>query len=108
AVALHEGVFHLFVPDNGTAGDFLAGERRGEPPRGGTGYHATSKDGLNFTRVADVKIQGARHWLGNAQSDGRVITFFGTGGDGPGAGGLWRATSADGASWKLAEFSNRV
>jgi hypothetical protein len=110
AVALHNGVFHIFVPDNGTAGEFMGGQQRHDPPRGGAGYHATSEDGLNFTRGADVKVEGARRWLGNAQSDSKAITFFGTGGGGPGpnAGGLWRATSADGQNWKLADFSARI
>ena len=102
AVVLHAGVFHLFVPDNGT-GDPPMNRRDAPPrpenrPRDGVGYHATSSDGLNFTRVEDVKIEGRRRWLGNAQSDGKVITFFGTGEP-----GIWSATSADGQNWKLAE-----
>src|SRR5262249_29236716 len=48
AAALHEGVYHLFVPDNGTAAEMEENQRRHEPPRGGTGYHAVSRDGLNF------------------------------------------------------------
>lgn len=96
AVALHQGVFHLFVPDNGTAKDMTRGQQRHEPPRGGTGYHAISKDGLNFTRVEDVTVGGNRRWLGNAFSDGRQITFIGTGD----RSGAWMATSADGASWQ--------
>ncbi len=109
AVVLHQGVFHLFAPDNGTGQN--PGQRRGnEPaadrPREGVGYHATSKDGLNFTRVDDVQIEGRRSWLGNAQSDGKLITFYGTGeGMSTAAGGrprgaFWMATSADGKSWK--------
>ena len=90
AVALHRGVFHLFAPDNGPAGP----RRDGERPRDGVGYHATSEDGLNFTRVADVRIEGRRHWLGNAQSDGKAITFYGTGE------GIWTGTSEDGVEWK--------
>ncbi len=112
AAVLHQGVFHLYAPDNGTQLD--RGQRPGqEPPqdrpRSGIGYHATSKDGLNFTRAEDVTIDGRRRWLGNAQSDGIVITFYGTGDGGgpptPGEqqrGGLWVATSADGQTWKLA------
>lgn len=90
AVVLHRGVFHLFAPDNG-AGPNPAHSR----PPDGIGYHATSADGLKFTRAADVQMEGDRRWLGNAQSDGKVITFYGTGRD------LWTATSEDGASWKL-------
>jgi len=69
AVVLHRGVFHLFSPDNGPAGPRRDRER---PPDGG-GYHATSADGLNFTRGADVRIDGRRSWLGNAQSDGKAL-----------------------------------
>jgi hypothetical protein len=131
AVVLHKGVFHLFVPDNGT---WLPGLRGDGPPDGqrpppGVGYHATSRDGLEFTREDDVRVEGNRRWLGNAQSDGAAITFFGTGGPGlagpmpaPGLppeprpeqaparggafggqprGGIWRATSPDGAKWTL-------
>jgi len=86
AVALHNGAFHLIAPDN-------------ETTTGNRGYHATSKDGLNFTRTDDVQIEGRRRWLGNAQSDGKLITFYGTG-EGTSS-GLWMATSADGQNWKL-------
>jgi uncharacterized protein YciI len=69
------------------------------------GYHATSSDGLNFKREDDVKMEGHRQWLGNAQSDGKVITFFGTGAPQPGpdgrpGGSLWVATSKDGKTWE--------
>ncbi len=105
AAALHNGVFHLFVPDNGSAEDFMGGQQRHEPPRGGVGYHATSKDGLKFTRVEDVKISGNHRWLGNAQSDGKLITFFGTAErparPGQARGGVWAGTSADGSAWEL-------
>lgn len=132
AVALHDGVFHLFAPDNGAIGQPGApaaeGERRGTPPgqRGtgvpggppprpagagggaaairplpGKGYHATSTDGLAFTRQADVQIDGRRRWLGNAQSDGGRLVFFGTAEGSPGApGGVWTARSADGVTWE--------
>jgi hypothetical protein len=109
AVALHQEVFHLFAPDNGSGGPpgVPGAERRGdeEPPRLGAGYHAISRDGLNFIRQEDVQIEGDRRWLGNAQSDGTVIRFFGSGDPGgPGRrGGVWVAASADGQSWKLLE-----
>lgn len=99
AVAWHEGAFHLFVPDNGTAGEMMAGQQRGQRPGGGTGYHATSKDGLNFTRQPDVQLDGSLRWLGNAQSEGGAIRFFGTGGPG----GVWTATSTNGQSWMVEE-----
>jgi len=109
AVVLHQDVFHLYVPDNGTAEEMFGGQQRREPPPAGSAYHATSTDGLTFKRVDEVKVAGNRRWLGNAQSDGKLITFYGTGDGiptgGPGGqprGGLWMATSADGQSWKLA------
>jgi hypothetical protein len=95
AVALHEGTFHLIVPDNGAAEDFMS--RRGAPPGEGNGYHAVSKDGLTFERLADVKLPSRGHWLGNMQSDGNHLTFFGSG---PGS---WPMTSTDGAQWEPAE-----
>jgi hypothetical protein len=102
AVVLHEGVFHLFSPDNGKAGPpnrGPEGQRHPEDrPKEGVGYHATSRDGLNFARVEDVKIDGRRRWLGNAQSDGKAIIFFGTGEP-----GVWSATSTDGKDWTLAK-----
>jgi len=113
AVVLHSGVFHLYVPDNGTP--MPPGPPRSpsaaDRPREGVAYHATSKDGLDFTRVDDVQIAGRRRWLGNAQSDGQVITFCGTGQPGGSVspdrgqprGGVWLATSTDGQMWKLLE-----
>ncbi|MDQ7778711.1 MAG: hypothetical protein RDV41_03245 [Planctomycetota bacterium] len=128
AAVLHNGKFHLFVPNNGPAGG--PGGQPGGTPGGqpkdraseGLGYHAVSDDGLKFTRVDDVRIEGNRKWLGNAQSDGKTITFYGTGeglvvgGSGlePGSGeraprdrqprgSLWMATSEDGARWQLVE-----
>jgi len=98
AVALHQGVFHLFAPDNGSGLPPGTGPPRplDEGPRPGLGYHATSTDGLRFTRQDDVTIEGRRRWLGNAQSNGSTIIFFGTG-----EGGLWTATTADGQAWRL-------
>lgn len=103
AATLHKGVFHLIVPDNGTVADFAAGPARGQPPRGGTGYHAVSSDGLKFERVADVELPGNRRWLGNMQSDGGQVVFFGTGDP-----GLWSATSRAGEEWELSAIPLRV
>ncbi|MBX7211866.1 MAG: hypothetical protein K1X78_26405 [Verrucomicrobiaceae bacterium] len=94
AVVLHQGTFHLYSPDNGTAHEFQTNQDRREPPRAGTAYHATSTDGLNFTRVDDIHLDDHDlRWLGNAQSDGKTITFFATGR------GVFTATSSDGSSW---------
>ena len=46
-----------------------------------------------LTRAADVQVEGRWRWLGNAQSDGNMITFYGTGN------GLGMLTSPDGAVW---------
>jgi hypothetical protein len=101
-VVLHQGTYHLYAPDNGAGigpGE-PAPPRGAERPRPGTGYHATSQDGLSFKRAADVRVGDGRRWLGNAVSDGKEITFFGTGDGPPGrGGGLWQATSPDGFSW---------
>src|SRR5262245_50851862 len=97
AVALHEGVFHLIVPDNGTAEEMGRGQRGGQPPKGASGYHAVSRDGLSFERGADVTVEPRNRWLGNMQSDGTRLVFFGTG---PGP---WPLASGDGKTWSTAE-----
>lgn len=98
AVALHNGTFHLYAPDNGSGGPpgTPRDDRRSgaDLPQPGVGYHATSDDGLRFKRVEDVRMEGHQRWLGNAGSNGREITFYGTGNN-----GIWRATSADGTDW---------
>jgi hypothetical protein len=123
AVVLHNGMFHLYSPDNGVVG---AGgpEGRGPLPNPAaappsfSAYHATSADGLTFTRQPDVTLGEGLRWLGNAQSEGDAIRFFGTGagrgmpaGPPPGrgvggppigprpGGGIWTATSRDGFAW---------
>jgi hypothetical protein len=108
AVVLLQNTFHLFSPDNGRARQ--PGQPQNEGPASpGVGYHAISQDGLQFTRVEDVHMEGGRKWLGNAQSDGDVMIFFGTGGrtGKPGTrqtpGGGWVATSQDGQTWRLLE-----
>lgn len=94
AVVLHQGVFHLYSPDNGTVESFEENEQQHRPPPAGRAYHATSPDGLNFIRADDVTLNDDSRWLGNAQSDGRTITFFGTGR------GVFTATSLDGSQWQ--------
>lgn len=100
AVVLHAGTFHLFAPDNGTGVKPGTEQKEEDRPREGVGYHAVSEDGLAFRRADDVTIEGRRRWLGNAQSDGKEIWFYGTG-----DGGVWIATSADGATWRLVPTS---
>ena len=97
AAALHDGVFHLVVPDHGTAAELLARRKSGEPQPGGNGYHAISKDGLAFERAADLPLPSTRNlWWGNLLSEGDTLFFFGTG---PGP---WPLVSRDGMSWKPA------
>ncbi len=99
AVALHRGVFHLFAPDNG--GRPMGGVIPAQPTTG-MGYHAVSRDGLNFTREADVRAGSRARWLGNVQSDGKRMTFFGTADPGsPEGSSLWVGTSADGREWRM-------
>ena len=106
AVALHKGTFHLYAPDNGPARTRPRGAEEGPPaePPAGIGYHAVSQDGLVFQRTNDVHIAPPRRWLGNAQSQGETIKFYGTGG----RGGIWIGSSKDGANWNLAEQSVRI
>ncbi len=102
AVALHQGVFHLVVPDNGTVEGFPQGPGSGPPPGGGGGYHALSPDGLKFERVADLRLDSTRNrWLGGLVSDAGRLLFFGTG---PGP---WPMESQDGASWKSSKEAVR-
>lgn len=100
AAALHKGLFHLIVPDNGTPADFIQRPERGEPPKGGAGYHLVSTNGLNFSRLADVKLSPIYRWLGNMQSDAGNLVFFGTSDR-----GVWSAISADGNEWQLSSTS---
>ena len=102
AVALHDGVFHLIVPDNGTAEQMMNGQRRGERQPGGSGYQAISRDGLTFERIADVTMNPRDHWLGNMQSDSGRLVFFGTG---PGP---WPVVSNDGKSWSAADSAASI
>ena len=97
AAALHDGVFHLVVPDNGTAAEFLERRAKGEAQPGGNGYHAVSKDGLAFERAADLPLPSSRNrWWGNLLSNGDSLLFFGTG---PGP---WPLVSKDGMRWSVA------
>lgn len=103
AAVLHAGAFHLVVPDNGTVEEFMARRRRGEPQPGGRGYHATSADGLAFTRTADLALASTRdRWFGNLASDGGALRFFGTG---PGP---WPLGSADGTAWSAVDAPVRM
>lgn len=68
-------------------------------PGGGGGYHATSKDGLTFSKAERFEWEGKGQWIGNLMvADGELV-FFGSPGPGTDGGKLWRATSKDGLKW---------
>jgi hypothetical protein len=103
AVALHEGVFHLVVPNNGDARTFMDPPRIGQPPPGGSGYYATSRDGLRFERERDVALASTRNrWLGALASNAGQLVFFGTG---PGP---WPVHAAGSTRWEPVESPVQV
>ena len=65
------------------------------PVRGelGSAYHATSDDGLRFTRQAEVLVEGAGVWRGSVLATADGLAFYGDG---------WLGHSTDGAAWSLA------
>jgi hypothetical protein len=65
---------------------------KGAPQEGA--YHATSDDGLNFTRRGDIPSDSASQWTGNLVEYGVGMRFYGSG-----RRGLWWSYSADGTSW---------
>jgi hypothetical protein len=76
AVAYFKDKWHLYSPDQ---------------KHKGTGYYATSSDGLNFVRQPNVKVRERGDWLGNATISDDQIYFFGT---------VWVGHSSNGADWK--------
>ena len=102
AVALHEGVFHLFAPDNGTVEEFGRAMQGGGAPPSDRGFHATSVDGLSFQRQPDITGKGQNKFLGCAVSFGEWLLFFGSG---PGP---WPLRSGDGQSWQEPRVSMRI
>ncbi len=95
AVVCMNDVWHYFAPEDGPG-----------PPRG-VGYHAVSQDGLKFERQEDVRVEGAKRWLGCVVVDGaaHALRFYGTDDSSrPGdndARKIWTAVSTDGSVWKL-------
>lgn len=65
---------------------------KGAPQEGA--YHATSDDGVAFTRRGDISSDSTHQWTGNLVEYGSGMRFYGAGGQ-----GLWWSYSADGASW---------
>jgi len=106
AVVLHQGVFHLYAPDSRSLREGGLPGAADAPATTGAGVHATSTDGLSFTRLDDVVIEGRRRWLGNAVSREKIV-FVGTEDPQPPRlgqekiAGIWMGTSEDGAKWAL-------
>jgi len=75
AVAYFKNKWHLYAPNQ---------------KRNGTGYYATSTDGLNFVRQADVSVSEGGDWLGNAVAAEEKLYFFGT---------VWIGYSSNGSDW---------
>lgn len=84
--------------------------------RAGVPAIARMKDGVSFTRVADVQIVGDRRWRGNSQTDGKVITLLRHGEAGGGRvpcprtaarppGRVWVEVSNDGREFRLVQTS---
>lgn len=65
---------------------------KGAPQEGA--YHATSDDGLNFTRRADIPSSTIHQWTGNLVEYGAGMRFYGSGNM-----GAWWSYSVDGTSW---------
>ena len=75
AIVFFKNNWHLYAPNQ---------------KRIGTGYYATSTDGLNFVRQSDVSVSQRGDWLGNATTANGKIYFFGT---------VWVGTSSNGNDW---------
>ena len=91
AAGLLNGTWHLIVPIMGP----------GDP----RAYHATSADGVHFTREDDLQLGRNFRWLGCVVNSGERLVFYGSrqhGGPSPG-GGLPSAVSSDGFRWRNGE-----
>lgn len=64
-------------------------------------YHATSTDGLDFTRLKDIPSVGRANWTGNLVAAGPGMCFYGCG-----EGGLWWSYSKDGDAWSDPTYLN--
>lgn len=102
AATLHNGVFHLFVPINGTPEEARQKMERGGPPTPGGAYHAISTDGLSFERQPDISANGQGKFLGCAISRGEWMYFFGSGQS------SWPLRSRDGADWEQPRIAMQI
>lgn len=64
-------------------------------------YHATSKDGLEFTRTENIKSEDGANWTGNLIAASPGMCFYGNSNR-----GLWWSYSAEGKSWTRPTFLN--
>lgn len=60
----------------------------------GKAYHATSTDGINFTRIGDLDIAVQGSWLGALVAIDGQLRFYGGS-----QRGIWCARSSDGEKW---------
>jgi hypothetical protein len=68
---------------------------------GGVNYHATSADGLNFTRALDVQIDKLMFANGIAVPGGYRFYCFDV--ESPPAHSIWSVFSTDGGTWEMEE-----
>lgn len=80
AVLWHGDLWHLVSPVLGS------------PSLGA--YHATSADGLSFTRLPDIPGSATGSWIGNLVAVGGVLRFYGGSPQ-----GLWHASYLPGGGW---------
>lgn len=85
AVAIYRGLVHMIAPRPGAPGGAL---------------HATSTDGLHFTRQPDIVAFSWQNWTGNLLASDDALTFYGTAAAGaPDGGSIWTSTTTDGTAW---------
>ena len=82
AVIYYNNLWHIITPSH---------------KQNGLGYYGISKDGLNFERKKDIKINVRGDWLGNFLIDDGTIYFYGTG---------FIASTEDFKTWKVNEINN--
>ncbi len=82
AVGYWDELWHLIVPNN-------------VKKNNGGAFHATSKDGLDFTQVDDLDFTTDKNWTGNFYAGSDGLYFYGT----SGSDGNWFVKTSDGETW---------
>ena len=77
AVVFYKGLWHIISPSHKSDGQ---------------GFYGVSKDGINFERKNNVKVNTRGDWLGNLTIIDEKVFFFGTG---------FLASTLDFINWKL-------